>query len=384
MPVKRIYFFSGGTCFEYDPRPGADAVVRSRAASERLNGMDVDFLSSIRAAVNWGNGSVYFFSGSQYWEYDALSDTIATPKPRQISDGWPTFPDAFAAGIDAAFNSGQGTAYFFKGDQYLRYDIEKDRVDDPDPGTSPYPRKITDPNGWHGLPPSFSANLDATVNAGDGKLYFFKDTRYVRITFASRSVDVVDPPYPLSIVPAWRGMPPLIDAAVEWIQAGNASLKIVQNPTCQRADNAIGRAALMHGTFDSPGYPSLCGCAEYRQFVKGRFLINNRPFILLLANPAGGAPLPISPFQFREDGRTDESIPFYGHRAAAGQDRGKYIPDQRTGCRFEGSDIPIIGGGLGDRVEIDLEFRSVIIDVAADGEVLTERLWSVHCSGEVL
>jgi hypothetical protein len=35
-------------------------------------------------------------------------------------------------------------------------------------------------------------------------------------------------------------------------------------------------------------------------------------------------------------------------------------------------------------VEIDLEFRSVIIDVAADGEVLTEQLWSVHCSGELL
>ena len=46
-------------------------------------------------------------------------------------------------GLDAAINWGNGKAYFFKGDQYIRYDIKADKAD---PG---YPARITD--NWPGL-----------------------------------------------------------------------------------------------------------------------------------------------------------------------------------------------------------------------------------------
>ena len=47
-------------------------------------------------------------------------------------------------GIDDAVNWGNGKAYFFKGGQYIRYDIKADRAD---PG---YPKAV-DAGTWPGL-----------------------------------------------------------------------------------------------------------------------------------------------------------------------------------------------------------------------------------------
>jgi len=57
-----------------------------------------------------------------------------------------------------------------------------------------------------------------------------------------------------------------------------------------------------------------------------------------------------------------------------------YKNDQRSGCRYDGIDSPIFSGAVGDRVEIALEFRGVIIDVAAGDEVLVEKTWKIVCS----
>jgi hypothetical protein len=182
--VKRMYFFKSDSCFEYDPRPSTDRVVKTATIARRFKGLDAEFAKGITAAVNWGDDFVFLFRGNACWNYDALADHAATPAPTMIAAQWPTFPASFTTGIDAAFNSGTGKAYFFKGRQYLRYDIAGHRVDTPDPGTSAYPRDIGDPNGWRGLPSTSESGLDAAVFGGDGKIYFFKDSQYVRLTFA--------------------------------------------------------------------------------------------------------------------------------------------------------------------------------------------------------
>jgi Hemopexin len=396
--VKRIYFFKDGFCFEYDPRPGTDRVVKGPTPiGSRFKGLNSTFAMGIQAAVNWGDGFVYLFKGDEYWKYDALRDRVDTPTLRKIQEGWPTFPPAFAAGIDAAFNSGEGKAYFFKGNQYLRYDVATDRVDAPDPGTSPYPRAIADPNGWRGLTASFESGIDAAANAGDGKIYFFKGNEYVRLTFASRSVDLVDPPYPRAINPAWSGLASNLDAAVEWIQAGSATLEIVLNPLgCPKVlgpgilDAALGRAFTMTAAFSTTGYPSLCGCAEYRQFVRGTMTINGAPVDRPLPDPAGGPPIKLLPRpapgspddNFREDGDTRGPVPHYGHRNAGADPKGIYDqPDQRSGCRYQGIDSPLVSGIVGNAVVLDLDFRGMIVDVSADNEVLVEKTWSISCSG---
>jgi len=83
---------------------------------------------------------VYFFKGHRYIRYDRIDNGIDTGFPIDIENpaipnqGWPGFraatPDGrFATKIDAAINNlGDGSVYFFSGDQYLEYDIKDDRV----------------------------------------------------------------------------------------------------------------------------------------------------------------------------------------------------------------------------------------------------------------
>jgi Hemopexin len=392
---KRIYFFKDSSYFEYDPRPGIDRIVKGPIAiGAKFRGLNVAFAAGINAAVNWGDGFVYFFKGDEYWKYDVLSDLAATATPTKIAAGWPTFPDAFKGGIDTTFNGGEGKAYFFKGDEYLRYSVANDRVDDPDPGTAPYPRKIADPNGWRGLPVSFNTGLDAAVNAGDGKLYFFKGDEYVRLTFATRSVDQVQPPYPLRITAAWNGLPIDLGEGIEWSEAGSAQLDIQIFPTCQKVagpnlgSSSLGRAFSMLADFALIGYPTLCGCAEYRQFVRGTIHVNGAPFPMKLPNPAGVPDIDMLPRpapgalddNFREDGNSGV-VKFYGHRADTPDPKGIYSnPDQRSGCTYRGIDSPLFSGLVGQVVEIDLDFRGVIIDVCAGNEVLVTKEWNIFCT----
>jgi hypothetical protein len=55
----------------------------------------------------------------------------------------PGFPASFAAGIDDVVVWNNGKAYFFKGSEYVRYDIAVDKAD---PG---YPQPIA--GNWRGL-----------------------------------------------------------------------------------------------------------------------------------------------------------------------------------------------------------------------------------------
>ena len=105
----------------------------------------------IDAAICWpGNGKAYFFKGDQYLRYDIAGDKTDAGYPRPIAGNWPGFPADFAAGVQAAAVWNNGKAYFFKGSQYLRYDIAADKVD------AGYPKPIA--GNWPGFWPG---GLDA-------------------------------------------------------------------------------------------------------------------------------------------------------------------------------------------------------------------------------
>src|SRR5436189_127118 len=89
--------------------------------------------------VVWNNQKAYFFRGTQYVRYDIDADKPDEGYPRTIDSGW---PGLFKQDIDAAVVWPNGKAYFFKGDSYQRYDVENDSVD------AGYPASI---GGW-GLP----------------------------------------------------------------------------------------------------------------------------------------------------------------------------------------------------------------------------------------
>lgn len=140
---------------------------------------------NIDAAVNWGNGKAYFFSGNQYVRYDINLDRADPGYPKQIDSA--NWPGLWTDGIDAVFNGGNGKALFFKGSQFIIYDIAADRAD---PG---FPQSIEN-MAWPGLPPS--GRIDSAINAGNGKAYFFSGSEYVRYDL---NADKIDPGYPKPI-----------------------------------------------------------------------------------------------------------------------------------------------------------------------------------------
>ncbi len=146
-------------------------------------------------------GKAYFFIGNQYLRYDWNIDAVDSGYPLPIAGNWPGIPDSFSRGIDAALNGEgkyAGKAYFFKGDQYLRYDWNTDAVD------SGYPLPIA--GNWPGIPDSFSRGIDAALNGEGkyaGKAYFFKGDQYLRYDW---NTDAVDSGYPLPIAGNWPGL----------------------------------------------------------------------------------------------------------------------------------------------------------------------------------
>lgn len=104
--------------------------------------------------VNWGNGKAYFFSGTKYTRYDIASGKPDYKDPRPIVGNWgekfwPTAPDA-------AIKWGEDDiVYFFKGDEYIKYDTKNDVP------LADYPKKIA--GNWPGWPGLWTDGIDAAV-----------------------------------------------------------------------------------------------------------------------------------------------------------------------------------------------------------------------------
>jgi hypothetical protein len=157
----------------------------------------------------WPNGHAYFFKGSDYLRYNLGADRVDAGYPMKIDGGWPGFPPEFDAGVQAYLMWAGGKVYFFKGSKYVRFDIVGNKVD------GGYPQSIS--NYWSGFPASFASGIDAAVRWNNGKAYFFKGSHYLRYDIAA---DKVDPGYPFPIAGHWKGFPASfesgIDAAVMW------------------------------------------------------------------------------------------------------------------------------------------------------------------------
>ncbi len=195
----KVFFFTASSYARYDR--GNDRVDDGYPLpiAGNWSGLnEAGFGSNITAAVNWGNGKVFFFHNDQYVRYDIVNDSVDDGYPLPIAGNWPGFSDeGFAGGIDTAINInwGNGKAYFFHNDQYLRYDIASDKVD------SGYPLPIT--GNWPGFSDvGFASGIDAAINWGNGKVFFFHNDQYVRYDIANDSVDAG---YPLPIAGNWPG-----------------------------------------------------------------------------------------------------------------------------------------------------------------------------------
>src|SRR5664279_3424675 len=122
--ITKAYFIIGPNYVRYDAAADAvDAGYPKSIAGNWSGFAELGFQDGIDAAVEWPNGKVYFFKGSKYIRYDIAANRVDAGYPLDIVQTWGGFSDAgFSDGIDAAINWGNGKAFFFKGNQYLRYD----------------------------------------------------------------------------------------------------------------------------------------------------------------------------------------------------------------------------------------------------------------------
>ena len=178
-PNDRCYLFEDDHYYRLDNTTGLVDMQATQIAQE-WRGL---WPSGKIVPVWWGYGKAFFFRGSEYVRYD-ISDKVddGYDPPIPIADRW---PGLWSSDIDAAFNYGNGKLYFFKADEYLRYDISEDKVDDN------YPKKIAD--GWIGI---WDRDIDAVLYQGGEKVLFFKGSDFRVFDLAQDAV--VEDTHPVS------------------------------------------------------------------------------------------------------------------------------------------------------------------------------------------
>lgn len=136
---------------------------------------------NIDAALNWGNDHAYFFKGKEFVEID-LKNNKPSPVKKINKINWPGLNNFKK--IDAAENFDQGFAYFFSGDQFAVYDVKKKEL------LKGYPRQIRGED-FPGLEKftGGASNFDAVVNWGNGKAYFFKGDEYIQFDIKGHKAD---------------------------------------------------------------------------------------------------------------------------------------------------------------------------------------------------
>jgi Hemopexin len=196
----KAYFFRGDRYARYTMDPANEGVDPGypQPIAGSWPGLSKIFPLDIDAVVVWPNGKAYFFKGNGYVRYtiDPAHEGVDSDLPQYIAEGW---KGLWPSGVDAAVVWDSQKAYFFKGKEYVRYNIDPSN-EGVDPG---YPKPIQ--GNWPGLAEAFPDGIDAVLVWPNGKAFFFKGDRYVRYTMNPAN-EGVDPGYPQPIQGNWKGL----------------------------------------------------------------------------------------------------------------------------------------------------------------------------------
>ncbi|MCD4724663.1 MAG: hypothetical protein K8R63_07445 [Bacteroidales bacterium] len=179
---NKVYFFKGDEYIRHDIDNGKIDPGYPKKISASWKGLPSSFHSNIDAAVAWPtNDKMYFFKGNKYIRYDASNNKMDPGYPKTIGSAWNGFPNSFKNGVDAAFTWPNGKIYFFKGDEYIRYDSATNKMD------GGYPKRIR--NAWCGFPKEFQQKVDTAAIFPNNIAYFFSGNMYVRYDIGNTCVD---------------------------------------------------------------------------------------------------------------------------------------------------------------------------------------------------
>jgi peptidoglycan hydrolase-like protein with peptidoglycan-binding domain len=158
--------------------------------------------------------TAYFFAGNGYVRYSVDRDLAEPYHERRIKLHWKLpFYDDIRATI---WYPRKQKAYFFRGDKYVRYTLSPEGLDFPPKDISPSWGKLwgSDLDAALWWPEDPNSNL----GPGDrGVVFFFKEDKYVKFDpYLGPDGDVMTG-YPKNIAEGWKGLWPTgIDAAIWW------------------------------------------------------------------------------------------------------------------------------------------------------------------------
>jgi hypothetical protein len=155
-----IVVIKGDKIIQYDMK--LQRVLKTDFISQ--NGLPGIPFKKIDAAINFGNGKIYFFNQNTYARFDIATYKTDTGYPKPIAGNWPgvTFTS-----VDAALNW-NGISFLFSGNQYVKFDNVNNTT------FEGYPKTISTTT-WGGIP---FTSFDASVSY-EGNTYFFKGDEYI-------------------------------------------------------------------------------------------------------------------------------------------------------------------------------------------------------------
>nr|XP_020034945.1 matrix metalloproteinase-21 [Castor canadensis] len=144
--------------------------------------------------------STYFFRKSWYWLYENRNNRTRYGDPLQILTGWRGIPTQNLDAFVHIWTWTRDERYFFKGNQYWRYDSDKDQAHTEDEQGRSYPKLISE--GFPGIPSPLDT---AFYDRRQQLIYFFKESSV--FAFDVNRNQVLNS-YPLKITEAFPAITP--------------------------------------------------------------------------------------------------------------------------------------------------------------------------------
>jgi len=212
--ARNLYFYKTALKAKYDAAD--DALVHRGIGMNWLSGWSAGSSGFDASCYVPGGGyDDYYFAGNEYARVDENTGTLKGYS--SIASGWPGLANTyFQADIDAACFSGSSRKlYFFKGNQYIGYNLDNETI----------VSGGTISAGWPGLTdPYWQSDIESACYSGvDRIIYFFKGDRYVRYNVANETME-----YQGTIQSVWRallaaGAPDF--SAASWMTDANPYIK---------------------------------------------------------------------------------------------------------------------------------------------------------------
>lgn len=198
------YLFNGSDNTRYDSKNNKADANYPAVMSKDWPGLPSEFQSDLDDVVNL-NDALFFFKGSKYLKFD-IKKAKVVEGPKAIVEGWPALKEfGFETGVDAATEWavwGEGTSepnaeyvLFFKGDQCVTYNLSS-HVADKKAITDKFPDLKKSAYG------DFSRDLDTVLLWNNEKAYFFKGDEYIRYDLKTNVFDM----NPTAISKYWNGV----------------------------------------------------------------------------------------------------------------------------------------------------------------------------------